>query len=163
MICPFSVQNDVMTHSVSPRIAQAIAALPLRPDLRVLEIGCGPGVAARLVSLALPQGFVLAIDRSEKAIAQARSGSAAELVSGRLAFRCVAVEDFVLDPNEQQFDLAFALRVGALDGRHPELGHRALGRLKAALTPEGRLHIDDRPPLYAAELPDFLDSGPSLP
>ncbi|MEV8155491.1 hypothetical protein AB0R11_23500, partial [Streptomyces fradiae] len=27
---------------LSPRLAEAVAALPLAPHLRVLEIGCGP-------------------------------------------------------------------------------------------------------------------------
>ena len=71
-----------MTHGTSPRIAAALAALPLRPDMRVLEIGCGPGVAARAVSRVLIAGKIVAIDRSAKAIAQAVAGSAEELESG---------------------------------------------------------------------------------
>lgn len=121
----------------------------------MLEIGCGPGVAARLVSQKLKTGMILAIDRSEKTIAAAIAGSEEEIATGRLAFRCVAIEDFVLERGEPQFDLAFAMRVGALDGRHPELEARALGRLKAALAPGAVLVIDDATPLSAADLPDF--------
>lgn len=148
-------ETELMADRVSQRIAEAVAALPVHPGMRVLEIGCGPGVAARLVSRTLTRGFILAIDRSEKAIEAARAGSAEEMATGRLEFRCVAIEDFVLEPGEQKFDLAFAMRVGALDGRHPELEVRALGRLKAALTAKGMLVIDDAPPLRAADLPDF--------
>ena len=144
-----------MSERVSSRIAEAVAALPLKPHLHVLEIGCGPGVAARLVSRQLTRGMILAIDRSQKAIDQARAGSTDELATGSLDFRCVAAEDFTLAPGEQKFDLAFAMRVGALDGRHPELEGRALGRLKAALKPGGVLIIDDRAPIAAADLPDF--------
>ena len=144
-----------MADRVSSRIANAVAALPIREDMRVLEIGCGPGVAARLVSQKLKTGKILAIDRSEKAIAAAIAGSEEEIATGRLAFRCVAIEDFVLETGEPQFDLAFAMRVGALDGRHPELEAQALGRLKAALTPGAVLVIDDATPLSAADLPDF--------
>ncbi|SFV37514.1 Methyltransferase domain-containing protein [Devosia crocina] len=144
-----------MSERVSSRIAEAVAGLPLKPHLRVLEIGCGPGVAARLASRQLTRGMILAIDRSQKAIDQACAGSTEELATGRLDFRCVAAEDFTLAPDEQKFDLAFAMRVGALDGRHPELERQALGRIKAALSPEGILIIDGAAPIAAADLPDF--------
>jgi hypothetical protein len=59
----------------------------------------------------------------------------------------VRVEDFVLEQDEAPFDLAFAVRVGALDGRHPQAGQQALVRLRAALAPTGRLLIDGGDPL----------------
>jgi hypothetical protein len=40
------------------------------------------------------------------------------------------------------FDLIVAVRVGALDGRHPAVGTRAWPRFRAALAPEGRIFID---------------------
>lgn len=138
--------------TVSPRIAAFVNALPLREGLRVLEIGCGPGVAAREVVRRIGHGFVLAIDRSEKAVKLARAGSARELASGRLAFRHVAIEDFELAANDAPFDLAFAMRVGALDGRHPEAGRLALARIRAALKPNGRLFIDGGAPLREVDL-----------
>jgi SAM-dependent methyltransferase len=128
----------------SQRIAQLVAALPLRAGMRVLEIGCGPGVAARLVHARVgPKGFVLALDRSTRAIAQARAGSARELASGRLAYRCVAIEDFALERGAPRFHLAFAFRVGAFDGRHPELEERALANVAAALKPSAPFFIDE--------------------
>ena len=76
-----------MSEKTSSRIAQAISKLPLRPDMRVLEIGCRPGVAAREISRMLTTGRIVALDRSAKAIAQALAGSTEELSSGRLEFR----------------------------------------------------------------------------
>lgn len=38
-----------------------------------------------------------------------------------------------LQVGEEPFDIAFAMRVGALDGRHPELEKRAMRQLKAVL------------------------------
>lgn len=133
--------------AASDRIRDFVEALPLRPGLRVLEIGCGPGVAARLVAARVAPGMVLAIDRSASAVRQATEGSADEIAKGILAVRQAAVEDFVLGDGEALFDLAFAMRVGALDGRHPELEARALQRIGAALTPTGRLFIDGGSPV----------------
>ncbi|MBL8403832.1 MAG: methyltransferase domain-containing protein [Dechloromonas sp.] len=141
-----------MVARISPRLAAIVEALPLHPGMRVLEIGCGTGVAARAVCQRLGQGHVLAIDRSAKAIDQAMAGSMPELASGRLAFRCVAIEDFVLAQDEQPYDLAFAVRVGALDGRHPQAGLVALERLRRALSRRGRLFIDGGDPLLEIRL-----------
>jgi cyclopropane fatty-acyl-phospholipid synthase-like methyltransferase len=139
-----------MAGGISARLAEVVAALPLAPGMRVLEIGCGPGAAAREVARRIGDGHVLAIDRSARAIAQARAGCAAEIAAGRLSLRQVAAEEFALLPGEAPFDLAFAVRVGALDGRHPEAGQRALARIRAALAPGGRLLIDGGDPLREA-------------
>jgi cyclopropane fatty-acyl-phospholipid synthase-like methyltransferase len=141
-----------MAGGISARLAEVVAALPLAPGMRVLEIGCGPGAAAREVARRIGDGHVLAIDRSARAIAQARAGCAAEIAAGRLSLRQVAAEEFALLPGEAPFDLAFAVRVGALVGRHPEAGQRALARIRAALAPGGRLLIDGGDPLREAPL-----------
>ena len=132
---------------LSARLASLVDALPLRPGMRVLEIGCGPGAAAREIARRIGNGHVLAIDRSPRAIAQARATCAAEIQAVRLSVRCVAIEDFELEPGEEPFDLAFAARVGALDGRHPELEEQALRRIARALKADGRLFIDGGDPL----------------
>lgn len=139
---------------LSPRLRAIVDALPLRPGLRVIEIGCGPGAAAREVAERIgPDGHVLAVDRSAKAIAQL-TASAAELVAaGRLTARQVAAEDLELAAGEDPYDLAFAVRVGAFDGRHPEAGARALPRLAHALVPGGRLYVDGGDPLREVAVP----------
>lgn len=126
----------------------------------MLEIGCGPGVAARLVLDRIGDGQVVAIDRSARAIAQARANAPAGPVSKRLEFRQVSAEQFALQHGERQFDLAFAMRVGALDGRHPELAARALSAIAAALKPTGRLFIDGGDPLIELDLPPRPPGGP---
>ena len=128
-----------------------VDALPLRPGMRVLEIGCGPGAAAREVAARIGDGFVLATDRSAKAISLARTACAAEIAAGRMAVRRAAAEDIELAHGERPFDFAFAIRVGAFDGRHPVAGRLALVRLRAMLVPDGRLFIDGGDPLR--ELP----------
>ncbi|MCT7375958.1 class I SAM-dependent methyltransferase [Chelativorans salis] len=143
-----------MAPRISSRIASFVDALPLEPGFRVLEVGCGPGVAAREISRRIGSGTVVAIDRSAKAIRIATDGSKPEIATGRLRFQHVAIEDFELRSGEEPFDIAFAMRVGALDGRHPELRKCAMNRLKAALKPEGLLFIDSDIPVRGSEIDD---------
>jgi len=137
---------------LSTRLAAIADALPLRDGLRVLEIGCGPGALAREIAHRIGDGFVLAIDRSATAIGQAETGCREEIAAGRLGLRRVAVEDLVLEPGEAPFDLVVAVRVGALDGRHPRAGERARRRIAAALAPGGRVLIDGGHPLREIDL-----------
>jgi ubiquinone/menaquinone biosynthesis C-methylase UbiE len=142
-------------NKLSKRLAEIVDALPLTEGMRVLEIGCGPGVAAREISKRIGNGYILAIDRSAKAIQQAISGSKAEIELGRLAFRQVAAESFELESNEALFDIAFAIRVGALDGRHPELEKQALTQVTKALKQNGKLFIDGGKPLKEISLDNY--------
>jgi trans-aconitate methyltransferase len=138
---------------LSPRLLAVIEALPLRPDSRVLEIGCGPGAAARAVAARLTSGHILAIDRSAAAIAQLTAAAGDEIASGRMNVRQVAAEDFALEPGEAPYDLLFAVRVGALDGRHPKAGELVLRRIARATTANARLFIDGGNPLRELPIP----------
>ncbi|MEG3627688.1 SAM-dependent methyltransferase [Streptomyces poriticola] len=142
-----------MSRELSPRLAEIVDALPLTPEARVLEIGCGPGAAARAVATRLTSGHIVAIDRSARAVALATAGSAAEIASGRMKVRQVAAEDYVREPGEGPFDIVFAVRVGALDGRHPGAGRRVLERVADAVAPGGRLYADGGRPLRGISLP----------
>ena len=139
--------------TLSPRLQAIVDALPVRPDSRVLEIGCGPGAAARAVAARLVTGHVLAIDRSAAAIAQATKAAADEIAAGRMSVQQVAAEDFVLSAGEQPYDIVFAVRVGALDGRHPEAGARALDRIARTTTRDARLFVDGGNPLREVSIP----------
>ncbi|NRQ40666.1 methyltransferase domain-containing protein [Nonomuraea sp. NN258] len=142
-----------MSARLSPRLAAVVNALPVQPHSRVLEIGCGPGAAARAVAARLTTGHILAVDRSATAIAQAEAAAVDEIASGRMSVRQVAGEDFVLETGEEPYDLVFAVRVGALDGRHPEIGQRMLARIAAATTARARLFIDGGDPLRELPIP----------
>lgn len=139
--------------ALSPRLAAVADALPLEPHHRVLEVGCGPGALARALADKLATGHVLAVDRSATAVRAARQAGAGQIAAGRLSVRQVAVEDFELLPGEEPFDLVVAVRVGALDGRHPDAGRRALVRLAAATRPGARLFVDGGDPLREITLP----------
>ena len=71
-----------------------VDALALRAGIRVIEIGCGPGAAAREVAERVgASGHVLAVDRSAKAIALLTESAAGLISAGRLTPRHVAVEE----------------------------------------------------------------------
>ncbi len=144
-----------MDRKLSKRLVEIINALPLKDGIRILEIGCGPGAAAREISRRIGNGYILAIDRSAKAIQQAVAGSQAEIETGRLSFRQVAVEHFELEPHEKQFDISIAVRVGALDGRHPEIETQSLTNIAKALTNKGKLFTDGGDPLKEIALDEY--------
>lgn len=139
---------------LSLRLRGVVDALPLRPGLRVLEIGGAPGAAARAVAREVgPAGRVLVVDRSPMGIAATHRSCEDEIAAGTLSTLCASVEDFTLPSDIALFDIAFACRVGALDGRHPKLFDAALRCIAQALTPTGRLFIDTGNPLTEITLP----------
>ena len=142
-------------HKLSLRLKAVIEALPLHPGIRVLEIGCGPGAAAREIANRIEEGYILAIDRSAKAIDQAIRSSQVEIALGHLGFRHVAIENLELETGEPLYDIAFAVRVGALDGRHPKIGEIAFPRIAKALKPRGKLFIDGGTPLQEISLDNY--------
>lgn len=142
-----------MAAALSTRLLGVVDALPLRPGLRVLEVGGAPGAAAREVARRVGDaGHVLVLDRSATGIELTRQNCAAELERGVLSTLCAPVEDFELPRGTALFDLAFACRVGALDGRHPALYEAALRSIGRALRSQGALYVDTGHPLHRIEL-----------
>ena len=137
---------------ISNRLSEIVDALPLKEGLRVLEIGCGTGVAAREIAQRFDKIYVLAIDRSNKAIQQAKNCSRTEMKNGKLDFVQSKIEEFELQKNQALFDIAFAVRVGALDGRHPEIEKEALNKISKALKKDGKIYIDGGQPLKEIKL-----------
>lgn len=134
-----------MTAKISDRLLRIVDALPLRENIRILEIGCGPGVATREIARRLEKVYVLAVDRSSAAIVQAVRSSKEESTSGKIQYIQTKIEELELLPDEPLFDLAFGIRVGALDGRRPEIADEALRRIAKALKPGSKLFIDGDP------------------
>jgi len=120
---------------VSERLRSVVEQLDIRPDDRVLEIGCGHGVAATLVCERLDGGCLTAVDRSAKMIRAATRRNAAYTEAGRAEFLVSALED--LDLGDRRFDKIFAVRVG-LFRREPE---RARGIVERWLAPRGELFV----------------------
>jgi ubiquinone/menaquinone biosynthesis C-methylase UbiE len=106
---------------VSERLRVVVDELGIRPGDRVLEIGCGHGVAATLVCDRLEGGRLTAVDRSPKMIEAAARRNASSVRAGRAEFLVAELED--LNLGERRFDKVFAVRVG-LFHREPERARR---------------------------------------
>ena len=120
---------------MSERLRKVVEKLDVRPDDRILEIGCGHGVAAALVCERLERGHLTAIDRSAKMIEAATRRNASHLEAGKAEFIACDLEGF--DPEDRRFDKVFAVRVG-LFHREPE---RARSIAERWLAPGGELFV----------------------
>ncbi len=126
--------------AIAPRHTAAVAALALRGDEAVLEIGCGHGVAVRLVLDQLTTGSITALDRSQKMIDMVAAGAPEALTAGTLRIRAEALED--VDFGGETFDAIFAVNVDL----NLRLGTRWPAMLKALLKPGGRVVLAFDPP-----------------
>lgn len=116
---------------MSERLRAIVDEMDIRPDDRVLEIGCGHGVAASFVCERLEGGWLVAVDRSRRMIEAAVRRNAGWIEAGRATFLVAELER--LDLGDQRFDKIFAVRVG-LFHREPE---RARGLVERWLAPGG--------------------------
>ena len=115
--------------------ADFIATLPLRPDARVLDVGCGSGDFTATVAALVPDGHVVGVDAQPSMLTEARG-------------RAAANQSFVLSPAQhmaahladQSFDLVFSQSV-----LHwvPWEDHRSvLEQCHSLLRPGGALRIE---------------------
>jgi ubiquinone/menaquinone biosynthesis C-methylase UbiE len=114
-------------------------ALGVKPSDRVLEVGCGHGVAATLVCERLDGGRLTAIDRSAKMIEMATRRNEEHVAAGRAVFETVALER--ADFGGERFDEVFGVHVAAL-WRSKE----ALSVVRRHLAPGGALYVIDQAP-----------------
>jgi cyclopropane fatty-acyl-phospholipid synthase-like methyltransferase len=127
----------------------AVAALDLRGSEHVLDIGCGHGVAVRLVLERLTSGTITALDRSAKMIDQVR----ASIQDARVLFCASALEH--ADFGIKRFDAIVAVNLD-FELRLP--GRWAL-MLKGLLQPDGRLVLVLEPPPGSGKGKLFADQS----
>ncbi|NMO15492.1 class I SAM-dependent methyltransferase [Pyxidicoccus fallax] len=140
----------------SERLVWAVETLEVRAADRLLEVGCGQGVAVSLVCERLRSGSILAIDRSAAMIAQARRRNREHVAAGRaIILDAVSLED--ADFGGARFDKVFAVNVDFLR-KEPA---RSLETLRAVLRPRGALYLFHQPPLEAKVRP-WADGTPRI-
>lgn len=108
----------------------------VRPNDRVLEIGCGHGVAATLVCRKLRRGRYVAVDRSSKMIAAAMKRNEDFVRAGIAQFVVSELES--LDLGEERFDKVFAMRVRIFHDE-PERARELVGQW---LAPKGKIFVE---------------------
>ena len=129
---------------MSDRLTWAVDQLDLSPDDRVLEVGCGHGVAVDLIASRLRTGRVVGLDRSPKMIAAAEERNAAHIAAGRA--RLVTADVETADLDGERFTKILAVRF-------PPLLRGDAGPTLAAL----RNHLAEDGALYVAEQPPRAD------
>ncbi|MEW5930562.1 MAG: methyltransferase domain-containing protein [Gemmatimonadota bacterium] len=128
-----------MTARVPARLQWAVDVLGVRPGERVLEVGCGRGVAIELLCERSDAALVVGIDRSPAAVAAAEARNSEHIAAGRarLLHAALAEADF-----DERFDRVFAVNVNVF-----WLGPaKELAVVRRVLAPGGRLFLFYEPP-----------------
>jgi cyclopropane fatty-acyl-phospholipid synthase-like methyltransferase len=138
----------------SRRLVRVVDLLDVQPDDRVLEIGCGHGVAVSLVCERLDGGRIVAVDRSAKMVAASTQRNRRWIEAGRAEVREGSFER--LDFGEERFDKIFAVHVVAV-AREP-----GLSIARGLLTPGGVLSLFNQTTPGAEEIvrTDFRATSP---
>ena len=126
-----------MAGKASERFVWAVDTLEVRPADRLLEVGCGHGVAVSLVCERLTTGTITAIDRSPKMIEMATRRNREHVDAGRAVLETVALED--ADLGDRRFDKVFAFNVAPF-WQQPGGGARCLPR-PARLAGDGAVYL----------------------
>src|SRR5665809_109371 len=131
-----------MAGKASERFVWAVDTLEVRPADRLLEVGCGHGVAVSLVCEGLTTGTITAIDRSPKMIELATRRNREYVDAGKAVLEAIALEEAALGDVREHL-----ARDGAVyifwDARHSapdrarELGNELADRLR-----EGEFSVD---------------------
>jgi SAM-dependent methyltransferase len=140
-------------HSNVARNRWAVDLLGLEPDDRVLELGCGPGVALAAIADRVGSGVVVGVDQSEVMIGQARRRNATAVAAGRVELVCATVEDLLPVDGERSpsrahdgplaelFDAALAVNNVAFWDQ----AERRLAALRDLMSPGGRVAVVSQP------------------
>jgi SAM-dependent methyltransferase len=147
LFAEWSIQS--MT-KISSRFLWMVETLPLDPADRVLEVGCGHGIALGLIGERLVTGTITGIDRSAKMIAAATKRNAALVEAGRVRLRTASLHE--PDDEPGSYDLICAMNVASF-WTQPA---RDLGAARRLLAPGGALCL-------FVQLPPWASGGVTWP
>jgi cyclopropane fatty-acyl-phospholipid synthase-like methyltransferase len=133
-----------MSSKAADRLVWTVKQMDLVPTDRVLEIGCGHGVAITLVCEQLSSGGVLGVDRSATMIEMAARRNADHVAAGRATFQTASLHEANLEG--ATFDKVLAIHVPVFLRGQPD---RELEIVRDHLAADGRLFLSYQP----------LDSG----
>lgn len=117
----------------------AVRLLDVRPDDRVVELGCGPGVAVEALASLAVRGLVVGVDHSRVMVGQAGRRNRAAVRAGRVRLVHASVEG--LSVGDGPFDAALAVNTAGM-WPDPSARLREVGRL---LRPGGRIALVSQP------------------
>ncbi|WP_084210593.1 class I SAM-dependent methyltransferase [Pseudonocardia acaciae] len=117
----------------------AVRVLDVQPTDRVIELGCGPGVAVAALAGRATDGLVVGVDHSPVMIRQAGRRNRAAIRAGRVRLVHTPVESLSL--GDGPFDAALAVNTVGM-WPDPTARLREIGRL---LRPGGRIAVVSQP------------------
>jgi cyclopropane fatty-acyl-phospholipid synthase-like methyltransferase len=135
----------------SARQAWAVEQLDVQPQDRVLELGCGHGVAVTLICERLRGGTVVALDRSPKMTAPATRRNAGYVERGRATILTTSLQD--ADLGNAPFDKVLAAHFPPLRDEPA----RELAKVRDHLARDGALSVVAQP-LAARHLPATVEA-----
>jgi SAM-dependent methyltransferase len=117
----------------------AVELLEVKPSDRVIELGCGPGVAVAALASRATRGLVVGVDHSAVVLRQARRRNVRAISEGRVRLIHAPVEH--LEVADGPFDAALAVNTVGM-WPEPTTRLREIGRL---LRPGGRIALVSQP------------------
>ena len=132
-----------MAKRIPDRLNWAVQVLAVDPADRLLEIGCGTGVAVSLICQKLVSGKIFAVDQSEAMIKKATSANLQHIASGRAAFQTVSLAE--AEFGNERFNKIFAVNVNVF-WQQPT---RELEIIESLLNGQGILYLFYEPPLVS--------------
>jgi ubiquinone/menaquinone biosynthesis C-methylase UbiE len=117
----------------------AVQLLDVQPADRVIELGCGPGVAIAALATRAIRGLVVGVDHSQVMIRQARRRNRAAIRAGRVRLIHAPVQS--LPVSDGPFNAALAVNTVGM-WPDPTTRLRELARL---LRPGGRIAVVSQP------------------
>jgi SAM-dependent methyltransferase len=128
----------VVAHHARRTAAEAAAFLlpSLAPNMRLLDVGCGPGSITVGLAEHLAQGEVIGVDLSEATLAQAAAEAAARGLTN-LHYQPASVYELPFEDNS--FDVAYAHQVF----QHLSKRREALAEVLRVVKPGGLIAIRD--------------------